>query len=58
LYNFYGDQISSTTKVLDNVRKYSEHCKNCDAYYMCNGAYKTLFEYFGNDVVEELKAID
>lgn len=57
-YNYYSDPLSSSTEVLDNTGKFSEHCKNCDAYGMCNGAYKTLFDYFGKDVVSALKAVE
>ncbi|MBQ4570361.1 MAG: radical SAM protein [Bacilli bacterium] len=54
-YNYYGDPTFNTNNVIDNAGKYSTRCKKCDVYEICSGAYKTLFEYFGDDVVSEVK---
>ena len=52
LYNGYTDPYSGfTTDVQKNVGVDSRYCSNCKVYNICNGTYKTAFDYFGSELV-------
>lgn len=57
-YNSYQDSKSKNDYSGENYGKLSKHCKECDVYPLCLGAYKTLFTYFGDDVVSPIKKSD
>lgn len=57
-YTAYLDPTHQTFSVQDDSGKLSKRCHECDLAKYCQGAYRSLFEYFGDDVVEAIKEIE
>ena len=58
LYSTYLDPTTDRQYVTDDTAKLSNRCRSCDVNEYCQGAYRSLFEYFGDDVVQEIHTID
>jgi hypothetical protein len=58
VYSTYVDPTTDKEHVPDDSGKLSVRCSTCDVAEYCQGAYRSLFEYFGDDVVTTIKTLD
>lgn len=56
VYFEYFDPTTQKYNVGDNSGKFSSNCVTCSVNQYCCGTYRSLFEYFGDDVVTAIHA--
>ena len=53
VYEGYADPYSNNLMEAErNVAVSEKYCRECKAYEICNGTYKTAFDYFGERLVK------